>query len=406
MATRRSRGDGGLYWSERRQRWIAEITTGYDGRGKRVTRKASGRTKTEAKDKLKEMIRDIDDGLALAPGGYTVANAVNDWLTYGLNGRASGTVTKNRIYAEAHIIPALGARKLRELTAGDVDRWLAAEAKRVSTDVLRQLRSILRRAVARAQARDKVKRNVVMLCDLPKGQPGRPSKSLTLDQAQAVLAAADTANLRMRAYITLSLLTGMRTEEVRGLIWSYVVAHDTDRQAWVPVTEAGWDHAEFAVYVWRSERVTGDTKTRKSRRSLALPQRCVNALRALWEMRAEQQGSSLVFATRTGKALSAGNVRRDFRKVVDRSGLNGKDWTPREMRHSFVSLLSDSGMLLEDISRLVGHQTTTVTETVYRHQLRPVIDHGASAMDRIFPAADEDQADDDDGTAGAPVPAD
>jgi integrase len=403
MAKRRSRGDGGLYWSEARQRWIAEVTTGYDGRGRRITRKASAKTKTEAKDKLKEMLRDLDDGLVLASGGYTVADAVNDWLSYGLNGRAPGTVTKNRIYAETHVIPALGARKLRELTADDVDKWLAAEAKHLSTDVLRQLRSILRRSVERAQARDKVKRNVVMLCDLPKGQPGRPSKSLTLNQAQAVLAAADNASVRMRAYIALSLLTGMRTEEVRGLIWPYIVAHDADRQTWVPVTEAGWEHSEFAVYVWRSERVTGDTKTRKSRRSLALPQRCINALKALWEMRGEQ-GSALVFATRTGKALSAGNVRRDFRKVADRAGLNGKDWTPREMRHSFVSLLSDSGMLLENISRLVGHQTTTVTETVYRHQLRPVIEHGASAMDRIFPAADDRQGDDD-GTAGVLVPA-
>jgi integrase len=405
MAKRRSRGDGGLYWSERRQRWIAEVTVGYDGRGKRITRKASGKTKTEAKDKLKEMIRDLDDGLAVASGGYTVADAVNDWLTYGLNGRAPGTVAKNRIYAEGHVIPALGVRKLRELTADDVDRWLAAEAKYLSTDVLGQLRSILRRSVARAQARDKVKRNVVLLCDLPKGQPGRPSKSLMLGQAQAVLAAADAANVRMRAYITLSLLTGMRTEEVRGLIWPYVVAYDSDRQAWVPVMEAGWEHSEFAVYVWRSERVTGDTKTRKSRRSLALPQRCVTALKALRATQGEQQGSALVFVTRSGKALSAGNVRRDFRKVVDRAGLNGKDWTPREMRHSFVSLLSDSGMRLENISRLVGHQTTTVTEAVYRHQLRPVIEDGASAMDHIFPAADDHQDDDDDGAAELPAPA-
>ena len=71
MTTRRSRGDGGLYWSENRQRWIAEVTVGYDGRGKRMTRKASGRTKTEAKAKLKEMLSDIDDGLAIAPTGYT-----------------------------------------------------------------------------------------------------------------------------------------------------------------------------------------------------------------------------------------------------------------------------------------------------------------------------------------------
>ena len=58
------------------------------------------------------------------------------------------------------------------------------------------------------------------------------------------------------------------------------------------------------------------------------------------------------------------------------------------MRHSFVSLLSDSGMPLEHISRMVGHSGTAVTEAVYRQQLRPVLDEGATAMDDIFPAAD------------------
>jgi integrase len=385
MATRRSRGDGGLYWSERRQRWIAEVTTGYDGRGKRITRKASGKTKTEAKDKLKELIRDLDDGLALASGNYTVADAVNDWLTYGLNGRAPGTVNKNRIYAQTHVIPALGARRLRDLSADDVDRWLVAEAKQLSTDVLRQIRSILRRSVERAQARDKVKRNVVMLCDLPQGRPGRKSKSLTLDQARAVLAAAEKAPTRMRAYIELSMLTGMRTEEVRGLRWPYVVAYDHDRKAWFPVTEAGWRHAEFAVYVWRSDRVTGDTKTEKSRRTLKLPQRCANVLRTLWESQGEHGRDALVFVTATGRAVSAGNVRRDFRKVVNRAGLNGKEWTPRELRHSFVSVLSANDVAIKEISLLVGHSGTGVTEKVYRQEIRPVLLKGAEAMDRIFP---------------------
>lgn len=60
------------------------------------------------------------------------------------------------------------------------------------------------------------------------------------------------------------------------------------------------------------------------------------------------------------------------------------DWTPSEMRHSFVSLLSDDGMPIEQIARLVGHTSTAVTETVYRHQIRPVIVEGAGVMDRIF----------------------
>lgn len=49
-----------------------------------------------------------------------------------------------------------------------------------------------------------------------------------------------------------------------------------------------------------------------------------------------------------------------------------------------MSLLSDSGVPLEEVSRLVGHSSTTVTEEVYRKQIRPVIQTGAIAMDDIF----------------------
>ena len=60
-------------------------------------------------------------------------------------------------------------------------------------------------------------------------------------------------------------------------------------------------------------------------------------------------------------------------------------WTPRELRHSFVSLLSSSGMPIEDIAHLVGHVNTRVTELVYRKELRPVLTRGAVAMDVLFP---------------------
>jgi integrase len=59
-------------------------------------------------------------------------------------------------------------------------------------------------------------------------------------------------------------------------------------------------------------------------------------------------------------------------------------WLPRELRHSFVSVLSDSGIPLEEISRLVGHSSTAVTELVHRKQIRPVLQGGAVVMDQIF----------------------
>ncbi|MEV0967785.1 tyrosine-type recombinase/integrase [Microtetraspora glauca] len=353
--------------------------------GKRIVKKASGRTQKEAKDKLRDIIRDHEDGLAIAPTNYTVTNAVRYWLEHGLAGRSSTTVRMYTSFAETHVIPALGARKLRDLSVEDVDKWLVGKRAELSTRSLKLIHGILNRAVKSAMRRDKIKRNVVDLCEIPEGREGRPSKALTLAQAQAIVDTTAAGGPRMRAYIVLSLLIGARTEELRALTWSHVVAFGDERRAWLPVREIGWDHQEFAIYVWRSVRQKGDTKTVKSRRSLKMPRLCVEALQALWE---EQQStpaeSDLVFRTRNGTALTAHNVRRDFRKILDAAGLSGKDWSPREMRHSFVSLLSDSGVPIEDISRLVGHRNTVVTETVYRKQIRPVLMQGAETMDDLF----------------------
>src|SRR4029453_13844650 len=129
-------------------------------------------------------------GLAIAPQNYTVADAVKDWLGYGLKGRSKATGTKCTGLCNNHIIPDLGARKLRVLSANDVDKWLADKAKTLSTATLQNLHNYLNRAIPRPMPRGKVKRNVVGLCGVPTGQPGRPSKSLTLVQAGALLDAA------------------------------------------------------------------------------------------------------------------------------------------------------------------------------------------------------------------------
>ncbi|MEV1295825.1 site-specific integrase [Pseudonocardia sp. NPDC049635] len=381
MTTRRSRGEGGLHWDESRQRWIATATIGFDGRGKRITRKASGTTKTAAKAKLREILRDQENGTSVAAASsYTVADVVHDWLAYGLTGRSPATVSNYTTIAKKRIVAKLGGRKLRDLTADDVDRWLREASKAVSTRTLRLMHSLLNRAVRHAMARDKVMRNVVELCSVPTGRAGRRSKSLTFTQAEHLLRAAESSS--MRAYIVLSLLTGARTEELRAMRWTHVdLTGDPDKDPPVPPS----------VSVLRSVRMDGETKTRRSRRRLAIPIRAVRALRAHAERSdVSTAPEDLVFATRNGTELDAHNVRRSFRRVVADAGLNAAEWTPRELRHSFVSLLSDSGVPLEHISRLVGHSGTAVTEAVYRQQLRPVLEHGAIAMDEIFPADDGD----------------
>jgi hypothetical protein len=91
-----------------------------------------------------------------------------------------------------------------------------------------------------------------------------------------------------------------------------------------------------AVFVWRAERAGGDTKTPESRRTLALPRKCVEALREHRVRQAEDrlaagplwQDHGLVFASAVGTPMDDHNVRRMFRAITEEAVL-GTGWMPR-----------------------------------------------------------------------------
>ncbi|WP_308369754.1 tyrosine-type recombinase/integrase [Streptomyces sp. McG3] len=374
--TRRAgHGEDTIYWDQAKNRYVGAVSLGHAPNGKRLRPKVYGKTKTEVREKIRDLKKEVAAGVR-TPANYTVENAVNDWLERGLKGRDAQTVAKNRTLADKHLIPFVGKAKLKDLSADDVDDWLTGRVEALSTRSLRDVLAILRRSIEHAQRRDKAVRNVALLVTVPEGRTGRPSKALNLEQAKAVLGAARGS--RLYAYLVLSLLGGVRTEEARPLTWDHVYLSPEDG---IP------PH----VAVWRSVRRYGETKTRKSRRTIALPKQVVDVLveHLRWQKQErvshgiEWRPDGRVFTTRSGEPLDAANVRRDFRAIVKKAGLD-PEWTPRELRHSFVSLLSDHGIPLERIAMLVGHSSQATTEAVYRKQLRPVITQGAEAMDEIF----------------------
>src|SRR5215467_6304030 len=335
MATRRGWGEDGIYFDhagpctdrDRHRhcpgRWRGAVSLGFGADGKRLRRKVSGRSKTEVQQRLRELHDNLASGIQ-PRAGYTLRQAAADWLAEGLDGRSPKTVKKNQNVL-APILDVIGARPLRELAAAEVRHALAAMAGRYSTAAVAMGHNALTRVIRHAEAAGLAGRNVASLVDTPKGQTGRPSNSLTLEQAAALLAAA--AGTRMHAYIALCLGTGIRTEEARALRWEHVDFGDPAASPPRPASAA----------VWRSVRSHGDTKTEKSRRTLALPEMAVTALRVHKERQADDRAASgltwterdLVFSTRTGAALDAANVRREFRAVCKAAGI-GANWTPRE----------------------------------------------------------------------------
>jgi integrase len=369
-ARRRGRGEGSIYKDEAKGRWYAAVSVGYGPDGKTWRRhKISGRTRAEVAAKLRAFQAEQDSGARPTPG-YTVQRAVDDWLAEGLDGRSAGTVTLNRNVLKP-VTAIIGGIELRQLTAHDVRRALTQLAKNHSSRTVVIAHNALTRALRHAEANRHILHNAAALVDTPKGQRGRPSKALTAEQAAALVQAAGRA--RLGAYVVLCLLTGIRTEEARALRWDHV------------------DLDGGAMAVWRSVRHGGDTKTAKSRRTLGLPHAASEALREHSRRQAGEKATAgplwkdhgLVFATRVGTQLDAGNVRRQFKAICKAAGI-GEDWTPRELRTSFVSLLSASGVPVEEIARLAGHSSSRTTEVIYRREIRPVLVKGAEVMDQLF----------------------
>ena len=73
-------------------------------------------------------------------------------------------------------------------------------------------------------------------------------EELHAEQAKALLAAS--VGTRLHAYVVLSLLVGIRTEEARALRWDHVVTWVDDPVGWQPVSSAGFDPSQ-AGDVWR-----------------------------------------------------------------------------------------------------------------------------------------------------------
>jgi integrase len=373
------RGGDAIYFDHRGQcrdpehhwhcpgRWLGAVSRIENG--ERVRRKVSGRTKSAVK--LKALHEELDQGVK-PTASYTVAMAVGDWLEQGLDDRSPKTLSTYR-GVTAPLMPLIGKIPLRDLTAADVRAALTRiGATRSSRTVTIAHRSVIR-AIRHAEANDLVRRNVAALIRAPKGSTqGRPSRALNLADVSALLEAA--RGHRLHAYVVVSLTTGIRTEEARALRWDHI---DLDART---------------ISVWRSVRSHGDVKTQRSRRTLALPDLAVEALREhqglqrrerlmagpLWE----EHG--LAFASTLGTPLDRSHVRRSLRLICRRAGI-GEHWAPRDLRHTFVSIMSAHGDVpVEEIARLTGHSDSRTTETVYRHELRPVITTGATVMDQLL----------------------
>jgi integrase len=382
---RRSRKGGGtVFWDEDRGCYTGQVSY-YDAAGNRKRPKVHAATETACWEKLDELRAELKKAGSVAPRDLTVADVISDLLAHPPAGWKSPITLINKKNQAARITGKLGRVKVARLTVTQVERFLEdAAAEGLSADTLRRLRWMLQLAIRRAERDGKAARNVAALAEVPAG-PRRQSKSMNLEQIRALLGLDLTA--WWRAYITVALMCGLRPGELLGLRWE-----DVDFKAGVIRVRKCLKALPDPVTGKRA-LVLETLKTERSRRTIRMPRQVVAVLLALRKEQAaarlklgalyDVRGLAIVFGDGAGAPKWPQDVWKHFNTLCRRAGI-GEHWTPREQRHSFVSVLSDAGVDIEQIADAVGHVNSTITKAVYRHQIADEVTSAATAMDAIF----------------------
>lgn len=381
---RRQKGSNGLRYDAGKSLWIATASVTVNGVRHRPSASApgpkTGKAATEAKklalsrldgkiEKLRAKLAKEAKGIPVKDG-YTLWDCVTEFLDEEDARPANDkkkvdarSVDHMRLRAGKWIAPTIGKRKLSDLTVHEAQTWLDTCGASLGFQSVSKLRSMIVRAVKRAQRQEIIEKNVFELTEVTVYQDGHPSDAMTETQARAFLRAAE-GHFTYAAFVT-QIGLGVRPGEVLALEWQHIDLTN------------GVLHVRTAL--------SGKTKTttaqrpQGSSRSLALP-------RFVWDVLATLepgQATERVF-TRDGRALSLTAYRYWLRKFASRAKVG--DWHPHELRHTGASIMRANGCTVDQVSEVLGHvQGSSITRGYALHDVsadpKP-IDHHVSAMEK------------------------
>jgi integrase len=332
-----------------------------------------GKTRAAVEKQLRTAQSTRDSHLPVPGGRLTLGAYLQDWVRHlKTTGLASSTIAQYRSHVELHLTPELGRTTLVRLTPQALEALYASKLEQgLTATSVHHVHSTLRRALNRAVRLGLVARNVAQLAQAP-AMAVREMETLSWEQVARLLHAAEGD--RLEALYVLAVTTGCRQGELLALRWRFV-----DLAAGTLRVEASLAAIPRDVPIPpNATRLTDSLQLcepkRRSRRTLPLAPRAVEALRRRLEVqRKERTGAGdawhdldLVFSTEIGTPLNPSNfIGRDWHRMRELAGLPRVGF--HQLRHTVATLLLEQNVHFAAVSSLLGHQRTSVTLDVYSH---------------------------------------
>lgn len=416
--TRQPNGRSSIYLGKD-GKWHGRVTVGVRDDGTPDRRHVERKTRAEVTDAVRELEKQRDAKTVRKPGK---AWTVKAWLTHWIENIAPLTVNDNTmvgygVAVRKHLIPGLGAHRLDKLKPEHIEVLYAKmQANGSKSATAHQVHRTFRTALNEAVRRGYLGRNPVQLAKAPKTGEYEV-EPYTVAEVQRLLKAADQHRNSARWAVALAL--GLRQGEVLGLKWQdvdldggfLVVRRSRHRPQYAHgCTEPCGRKAGYCKQKRRTNPETSTTKSRAGRRAVGLPQQLVDLLHAHREAQdTERQVAGKhwveggwVFPDEHGRIPSHRLDWADWKALLEEA--NVRDGRLHDARHTAATVLLILGVSERAVMGLMGWSTTAMAAR-YQHMVDAVRADVARQVDGLIWKAGADRPDDDDGAAGALVPA-
>jgi integrase len=322
-----------------------------------------GDTDKEVKAKVKALESAYEEGLSYQ-GNPTVAQFILKWFPIVTVGKSHSHVTTLRSIINNHIAPNLGSFRLRDVKPMHVQGMLA-ERQYLSHSHLSKILIYTRQIFNSAIDNNFVLRNP---CDriIAAGKPPEKRGILSIDHVEQLLnAVADT---RAYPFCALAVYTGMRREEILGLMLDCV--HLNEHAPYIEVKRALHFEGNKGV-------VNSTLKSEAAYRKIPIP----NLLYSILLDIVMSSNSSFVVPSADDQHMSLMAYKRLWEQVTRRVPFYV---TPHMLRHTYITTLCDSGMDIKKIQYLAGHSSVDLTLEIYAHAVNNRPEELSSEISNIF----------------------
>lgn len=354
MAKRRARGDGAIYFDEKRKLYCGQLGLGVDENGKRRRKTVYGKTKTEVRQKLKAIEFRVYEGTFVDESGITVYQLATQIITDKLNQGETREPTYHRSMETLKHLQTIYSVPLQAVSETLI-KDLLLDKINYSQSTLDKIYGLLKGIFREARKRHIISSDPMENIKAPKSKQKRVKvRALTRDEQRKLLDVLTHEDINYSRQMLLSMFTGMRMGEVNALEVSDI--------------NLRFNVISINKTISRGKKgeafISDTTKTRAGTRHLPMTE----TVRAIVIDCIGEKTSGLLF-THNGDMVTTNQVNSQFRRVLKKydiidNSVEGKV-DLHSLRHTYGTRCIEGGMSFKVLQELMGHTDITVTMNTY-----------------------------------------